>query len=109
MEYTITDVDGVREVALSGDLTYESTDTFTALVEALEQDRIAACVLDLGELDFIDSAGLGLLVLTKANTARAGIALSLRNPRGQVLELFELAEFHRIIPCEFVPPREQSL
>jgi len=101
MNYTIHDEDGVRAVELIGQLTFDATDSFREVIDSLGNDHIKTCVLDLKALDFIDSAGLGLLVLAHASAGRAGIALSMRHPGGQVREMIEVAEFHTIIPCEF--------
>jgi anti-anti-sigma factor len=101
MNYTIRDEDGVREVDLIGQLTFDATDSFREVIDSLDKDKVKACVLDMASLDFIDSAGLGLLVLAHASAGRAGIPLSMRHPRGQVREMIEVAEFHTIIPCEF--------
>lgn len=101
MNFTIRDEDGVREVELVGRLTFDATDNFREVIDSLERDGVKACVLDMKGLDFIDSAGLGLLVLAHASAGRSGIPLSMRHPQGQVREMIEVAEFHTIIPCEF--------
>jgi anti-anti-sigma factor len=101
MNYTIRDEDGVRDVDLLGQLTFDSTESFREVIDSLERDQMKACRLNMNGLDFIDSAGLGLLVLAHASAGRAGIPLTMRHPQGQVREMIEIAEFHTIIPCEF--------
>lgn len=101
MNFTVRDEDGVREVDLMGQLTFDATESFREVIDSLERDKVAACVLNMKGLDFIDSAGLGLLVLAHASAGRAGIPLTMRHPQGQVREMIEVAEFHTIIPCEF--------
>lgn len=101
MNYTIRDEGGVREVGLMGQLTFDATESFREVIDSLERDRVKSCLLDMQGLDFIDSAGLGLLVLAHASAGRAGIPLTMRRPQGQVREMIEVAEFHTIIPCEF--------
>jgi anti-anti-sigma factor len=58
-------------------------------------------VLNLSAVEYMDSAGLGLLVLAKNAAKRTGVVFRIRHPRGQVRELIEISEFHTIIPCEF--------
>lgn len=57
-------------------------------------------VLDLSKVDFIDSAGFGLLLVAQDHAQRAGKALSLRKPQGHILKLLELGDFGRIVPIE---------
>lgn len=101
MNYTVKDEAGVRVLQLSGPLTYEATDAFREMIGELDRNVMSGCVLDLSDVDFIDSAGLGLLVLANATAKRAGVPLSMRSPQGQVREMIEVAEFHTIIPCTF--------
>lgn len=103
MNYTVREEAGARVVALAGQFTFDATDDFRAVIDELEGGRVQRCVLEMSGLDFIDSAGLGLLVLANAAAGRKGIALSMRHPRGQVREMIEIAEFQTIIPCEFEP------
>lgn len=101
MDFTLKDDAGVRVVGLAGELTFEASDSFREMIGTLDSTIISGCVLDLSALEFIDSAGLGLLVLANATAKRAGVALSMRHPQGQVREMIETAEFHTIIPCTF--------
>lgn len=101
MNYTVRDLGGVREVDLRGQLTFEANDDFRRIIEGIEQGGLTDCVLNLSSLDFIDSAGLGLLVLANNTAGRARVRLKLKQPRGQVREMIEISEFHTIIPCDF--------
>lgn len=101
MNYTVRDQGGVREIDLRGQLTFEANDDFRKIIEGMGKDRIQECVLNLGALDFIDSAGLGLLVLANNTANRSQVRLKLKNPKGQVREMIEISEFHTIIPCDF--------
>lgn len=101
MNYTVRDTGGVREVELNGQLTFDANDDFRLIIEGFQAGGIGECVLNLGNLDFIDSAGLGLLVLANNAANRSSVRLKLKHPRGQVREMIEISEFHTIIPCEF--------
>ncbi|HYH19147.1 MAG TPA: STAS domain-containing protein [Azospirillum sp.] len=101
MDYTVRDRDGVREVFLRGQLTFDADEDFRKIIGGMETDRVGACVLDMGGLDFIDSAGLGLLVLATNTANRCQVPLKMRGPRGQVRDMIEISEFHTLIPCEF--------
>ncbi len=101
MDYAVRDSGGVRELELRGQLTFEADAGFRQIVEAWEKGGVRECVLNLAAVDFIDSAGLGLLVLANNAARRTDVLLRMKHPRGQVREMIEISEFHTIIPCEF--------
>ncbi|WP_448202836.1 STAS domain-containing protein [Azospirillum sp. sgz302134] len=101
MNYTVRDQGGVREIDLRGQLTFEANDDFRKIIEGMEKDTLTDCVLNLDHLEFIDSAGLGLLVLANNTANRSRVRLKLKHPKGQVREMIEISEFHTIIPCDF--------
>lgn len=101
MDYTVRDSGDRRELELRGQMTFEADADFREILSGWEQGGIAECVLDLSAVDYMDSAGLGLLILANNAAKRSGIVFRMKHPRGQVRELIEISEFHTIIPCEF--------
>lgn len=101
MDYTVRDSGGVRELELRGQITFEADAGFRDILAEWEKGGVAECVLNLSAVEYMDSAGLGLLVLANNAAKRTGVVLRLKHPRGQVRELIEISEFHTIIPCEF--------
>ena len=60
-------------------------------------DRITtSCTLDFQALDYISSAGLGLLFATQKRLVDAGEALSLTNLNPHIREIFAIAGFDNI-------------
>ena len=68
-----------------------------ALREA-EQTRARRIILDLEELTFIDSSGLGVLVMASRRSASNGNRLEVTRGKGQPAELFRLTELDRTLP-----------
>lgn len=79
-------------VALCGRLTFAQHGAFRDVVARLD-DLGEAVVLDLAEVDFIDSAGLGMLLVAREQVARRGGRISLCNATGQVGRMLALAKF----------------
>jgi anti-sigma B factor antagonist len=54
-------------------------------------------VLDLGQLDFIDSAGVGMLVMCAGAMGQAGgrMCVATRNPR--IVHVFEVTHLERVV------------
>ncbi len=57
-------------------------------------------VLDLAELDFIDSSGLGVLAGAHRRMRSKGGELRLRSPSSGTRKVLEIAGFLRLIPVE---------
>ena len=57
-------------------------------------------VLDLGELDFMDSSGLGLIMGRYALMQKRGGDFFVRSPNERVLQIFRLAGLERMVKIE---------
>ncbi len=85
----------IRERLTSSDLS-----AFRELLSDIKKSTSKAVVLDLGDLDWIDSAGLGMLILAKELAEKEDLELILRAPRGHVKSLLELGRFDKIFNIE---------
>ena len=60
--------------------------------------------VDVGDLQYVSSAGLGVLLATQKRLMATGHALRLVNVRGHVREVLHYSGFDRIIEVEMAPP-----
>jgi anti-sigma B factor antagonist len=92
-----TDRDGIPVVAPLGDLDLASArEVRQVLEEAIEQSRNA--VVDLSRTTFLDSSGVGALVMA-GNLARdRGGWLRLAGPRDEVLRVLDLTQVSSVLP-----------
>ncbi len=88
-------------VSLSGRLTFAENGAFRRVVEGLEHARGDEVVLDLAGVEFIDSAGMGLLLVTRDVMAARGGRVRLRNAAGQVARMLRLAKFGDFFVLDF--------
>jgi anti-anti-sigma factor len=103
-----TPEDGVRIVALRGELDVATVPEFRDALNALAEDEAVACiVVDLVEVTFIDSTGLMTLLNALRRIARRDgrLVIACNNPT--VLRLFEATRTDATF--EIVPTREQAL
>lgn len=97
MQYSVSKNGSTVTVALTGRLTFEAQQEFRAMLQELATTNASKWVIDLLKLDFIDSAGLGLLLRAKAHAEKHGAAAALRTPsQGQVDEILKIAHFHEM-------------
>ena len=69
------------------------------LIGELTEDDSNNKIINLSNLEFIDSAGLGLLLRIQDACSKAGQTLSLRVPSdGQVQKMLQVARFDQLVP-----------
>ena len=70
------------------------------LDSAIFRSRAKTLVLDLGGVEFMDSAGLGLIMGRYTRITDLGGKLILRQVSGDILKILRLAGLDRFIPIE---------
>lgn len=82
--------DGHVEFFIAGDLDLTGADPLRTRLVTLGTESPGDLILDLGQLEFLDSTGIRALILTQQELARSGRRLVLRNARGSVHRVLEL-------------------
>jgi anti-anti-sigma factor len=95
VDYEIRDTGSVRELTLRGRLTFEGNGRFRKIIDGLGGQPHRPLTVDVSQLDFIDSAGLGMLLLLKE---AVGGRATLQGPQGQVKRLLAASGFHTLMP-----------
>jgi anti-sigma B factor antagonist len=79
-------------LSLTGDVDSDSVRGFAAMAQRLlDTDGLQRLIVDLGEVSFLDSSGLGLLVQLRTNCARSDIDLVLTRPTRSISALLLIA------------------
>ncbi len=86
------------------ELTGAGTITVGGRLDALEAPKAQTfldavegeCVLDLSNLEYVSSAGLGVLLKTHKRLAGAGGGLKLVNVRNHIFEIFSYSGFDKL-------------
>ncbi len=100
MQYEITRGADTVVLHLRQHLAFADRRRFIDLIPQLTEGRPRAIVVDLRELRFLDSAGIGMLLSLREAAEQQGTALSLRNPAGGVRILLKLSRFETMLPIE---------
>lgn len=85
-------------LSLSGKFVWEARKVFPKALQEAKKKTSRKIVLNLENLVYIDSAGLGLLAISFEQAQLQNISLCLVNPGGAVMRIFELAQLSKIIP-----------
>jgi anti-anti-sigma factor len=67
------------------------------LIEELSRKGSAKVVLDLAGVEYIDSAGIGMLALISGKLKEAGGSMALVASEGRVLQLLKLTQMSAIL------------
>lgn len=89
------------EASLSGRLEFTDHDRLRDIVALLDNTTVRRFVLDVSALDFIDSAGLGMLLILQEEAEQKSVKLVVRGPRNDVKRSMELAKINEIITVEY--------
>jgi anti-anti-sigma factor len=83
---------------LTGDLTYANREQFKTAVEAVRQKGCRHLILNMSDVRFVDSSGLGLLALVSQNFKLSQGKVSMLKPQSYVREIMSLANIQKLIP-----------
>jgi HptB-dependent secretion and biofilm anti anti-sigma factor len=96
MEIYCHDEGTARVFSLKGRLEFGDFPDSSQVLEALETESISQVIIDLTELEFMDSAGVGLLIGFNKSVAEKGKTVVLRGASGAVAELLELFQLDTV-------------
>lgn len=101
MEFSTRQVDGVTIVDLSGRIVLgEGSATLRDTVHDLLSKGLKRIVLNLGEVSYIDSSGLGELVSAFTAAKRQGAELKLLNLTKRVHDLLQITKLFTVFDVE---------
>ncbi len=89
------------DVQISGRWEFTDHDRLRDLVDLLGRPGVRRLVLDLSGLQFIDSAGLGMLLILQDEAETRNVGFVVRQPQGDVKNTIELARIGEIITIEY--------
>lgn len=101
MKYQISETDGVATARISGQMTFDDRNDAQSLAAALINNSPSKIEIDLTEVDYIDSAGLGILLTLREQAQAKNAGISIKGSCGSVKEVLELACFDTLF--EFQP------
>ena len=98
MEITQRAVKDATVLDLKGDLTYSNRAAFKSAVEQVKNRGCRHLIVNMEQVRFLDSSGLGLLVLAAQTFKVQQAQLSLLKPQSYVREIMSLANIPKMIP-----------
>jgi anti-sigma B factor antagonist len=90
-EIVARDLDGAPGVALAGEADLSCVPEMTAALDAAIRDSEGAFIVDLTDLEFLDSSGLSALLRARALLGQTERAMAVVCPPGPVLRLLTVS------------------
>jgi|SRR4051795_10480736 anti-anti-sigma factor len=100
MDYRIEQDDAEARVFLSGRLTFNDHGKVRTMIQEMVQSRCARQILEISGLEFVDSSGLGMILVAREEVTQHQKKLSLRGAKGQVKRVLTVAQLGKVIDIE---------
>lgn len=100
MQYESSERNGVIEVRLHGRVTYSDHPSFRNVIAQVRDSAAQRLVFEMADVEFIDSAGLGMLLMVRDTASQKKAEVVLRHPRGQVQRIFASSKFDTLFIIE---------
>jgi len=104
LELRIEQDQGTPRLVLSGELDLASAESLDSRLKQLESDQPKLIVLDLRELDFMDSTGLRTLIAADARARERGARLLVVRPPEEVDRVLRLTRMDQHLEVVDEPP-----
>lgn len=92
-------VKGVLYVLLSGELDEHSANyTRIAMDEMFDKPNFSKIVIDLSELSFMDSTGIGVLIGRYKRMREKNVPIFIANPSKHAEKIFKMTGLYEIMP-----------
>jgi len=100
LNYKTECANGTTTVELGGRFTFGDHSSFRKLIEEIRTHGSSTYVLDVAAVEFIDSAGLGMLLLARDEGEKTNTTVVIRGAQGQVKRMLEVARFDTLFKLE---------
>jgi len=91
-------IDGISSLQMKGRIDSSTAKSFEDLVLPCIADGRKALVLDLGQVDYVSSAGLRVIVLASKRALGLGVGFALCSLQENVAEVLDISGLSDVIP-----------
>lgn len=96
-------------IQLSGEMDALGCSKIRPVLEALSKQEHAHTVLDIAQVSFIDSSGIGAIVFLFKRLKAQGRTMEITGVQGQPQELMKLLRIDAAIPLSIITPSDLKL
>lgn len=96
MQTNVTNREDKSVIILQGRFDFNAHREFREAVDQAIKEAVREIQVDLGEVDYLDSSALGMLLMLRDKAKGAGKAVALANARGSVKQVIDIANFGKL-------------
>lgn len=96
MDCSIFSKDNNTIIKMSGQFTFSDTQKFKEILDMVSERKTRSLSLDFLDVSFIDSSGMGMMLLLRDEAKAKQIPLNIISPQGQVEKIFRISKFYDI-------------
>lgn len=100
MNHAVTVAGDAAEITITGRLTFKFHKEYKDFLDELLKNQVGRFIFDLQGVEFIDSAGLGMLLIAKQKAQGQNATVILRKPPENVKRMLQVAKFDKIFEIE---------
>ena len=98
MEINVKLVGDATLIELIGDLDMYNAPVLKERVQRIIREGAAGVVIDAGRVEYVDSSGIGALIIAFTASQKSGIPLRIAGVHGTVMKVIELTRLQGILP-----------
>ena len=91
------------EVTLSGKFTFSDNQAYRNILEQIANPQVTHITFHMRQVDFVDSAALGMLLLARDEAQKHDKKLIISGIQGQVKKMFSVARFDSLFSLQNDP------
>lgn len=96
MEILERNQNGVAVIEIKGRLDSKTTSDLEQKVLGILDSETQSLLVDMADLDYINSSGLRVLVMAYQRLKKSGGKLAICGTKDYIMEVFEIAGYHRL-------------
>jgi anti-anti-sigma factor len=100
MNLTMRNEGGNAKLTMNGELTFADNESLHKIVKQMGSNGMRSLAVNMSGVTFVDSAGLGLLVLLKEAADREKVDMRLKGTQGQVRKMLDISQFQEVVPYD---------
>lgn len=101
MQTQVSIVNERARISLSGRFDFSAHRTFKSAYEGqIRSQEVLEIEIDLGDVEYLDSAALGMLLLLRDQASSANKTVILTNCRGVVQQILDIANFKKLFTIQ---------
>lgn len=102
MEIRKVETENGITVLLEGKFTYADREQFHEVVFLFPNENVTNIIIDFEHLEYIDSTGIGMLLVMHENAVKRGIHLKAINVSGHIKPIFEQSALGKLFDVSYI-------